>query len=212
MIYNGIPLPPAPTTNNKVRNELDLHQSTLVVGMIGRVSYWKGQDYFIRISHELLKHDGEVKFIMVGDVYPGNEHLYDELTQLKQLLGVTNSIFDLGYRRDIPDILSALDLFILPSTLPDPFPTVILEAMGQGKAIVATRHGGALEMLEENVSGAFIPINDEKAASTIIFSLLKQKKLRTEMGIQARKRVSNDFSSAKFKKKIIATIEHFQIK
>lgn len=210
VIYNGIPLPETPASSSKIKVELGLSPSTILIGMIGRVNHLKGQDYFLKISHELLKNDSDLKFLMVGDVYPGNEYLYDELSILKEQLGVSNSVFDLRYRRDIPDILAALDLFILPSTLPDSFPTVILEAMQQGKAIVATRQGGAVEMLEENVSGLFIPINNEKAACDIILPLLKNKELRTEMGIQARKKVLRDFSSEKFKENLITTMELIQ--
>ncbi len=206
-IYNGIPLPRTSPSLFKIREELGLPPSALVIGMIGRVSYLKGQDYFLKIAYELLKHDQDLKFIMVGDVYPGNEDLYDELNLLKDNLGIKDSIIDLGYRRDISDILEALELFILPSTLPDSFPTVILEAMQQGKAIISTRQGGALEMLEEHVSGLFIPIHESKAAADIILPLLQNENTRKAMGIEAKKKVLEDFSSEKFKEKLLATIE-----
>jgi glycosyltransferase involved in cell wall biosynthesis len=209
-IYNGIPLPKTSPDPNKLNEELGLPPSVLVIGMIGRVSYLKGQDYFLKIAHELLKHDQNLKFVMVGDVYPGNEDLYDELNLLKESLGIQDSVIDLGYRRDIPDILAALDLFILPSTQPDSFPTVILEAMQQEKAIISTRQGGALEMLEEHVSGLFIPIHEEKEAADIILPLLQNENARKAMGIEAKKKVLRDFASEKFKEKIFATIEEIQ--
>lgn len=209
VIYNGIPILEAQNSVSKIRDKLGLPPSAIVIGMIGRVSYLKGQSYFVKICRELLKHDGSLKFIMVGDVYPGNEFHYDELRILKEDLNVADSIFDLGYRRDIPDVLAALDLFVLPSILPDSFPTVILEAMGQEKPIVATRQGGALEMLDENISGVFIPINDEKSACNIILPLLKDKKKRTEMGFQAKKKILKDFSTEKFRRELIATMESF---
>ncbi|MFL0682482.1 MAG: glycosyltransferase, partial [Algoriphagus aquaeductus] len=92
-------------------------------------------------------------------------------------------------------------------TLPDSFPTVILEAMQQGKAIISTRQGGALEMLEEHVSGLFIPIHESKAAADIILPLLQNENTRKAMGIEAKKKVLEDFSSEKFKEKLLATIE-----
>lgn len=210
-IYNGIPLPQTTPIPNKIREELRLNPSALVIGMIGRVSYLKGQDYFLKIAHELLKHNQNIKFVIVGDVYPGNEDIYGELNLLKESLGISGSVFDLGYRRDIQDILAALDLFILPSTLPDSFPTVILEAMQQGKAIVSTRQGGALEMLEEHKSGLFIPIHEPKAAADIILPLLQNKNARIAMGIEANKKVLRDFSSEKFKENLLVTIEELQL-
>lgn len=209
VIHNGIPIPEEPTTHLNLRDELGLPPDCLLIGMIGRVTHLKGQDYFIRICHELLKQDKTLKFIMVGDVYPGNEGLYKELKLLKNELGVDGAIFDLGFRRDIPDLLNSIDLFILPSVMPDSFPTVILEAMGQGRAIVATSQGGALEMIDENISGVFIPIEDEITASKIIFQLLQNRKARIEMGIQARKKVLTTFSSSKFKRNLLEAIESY---
>jgi glycosyltransferase involved in cell wall biosynthesis len=178
--------------------------------MIGRVSHLKGQHYFLQIAYQLLKRDRNLKFIMVGDVYPGNEGLYNELDLLKESLGISDSVIDLGYRRDIPDILEALDLLVLPSTLPDSFPTVILEGMQQGKAIISTRQGGALEMLEENVSGKFIPINEAEKAANIILPLLQNENARKEMGNEAKKRVLKYFSSENFQNELITLIDHLR--
>lgn len=207
-IYNGIPFSENPPSPTKLRQELGLSPSTILIGMIGRVSSLKGQTYFLQIAHELLKQDQTLKFVMVGDVYPGYEQLYEELDLLKEKLGISNSVFDLGYRRDIPDILAALDVFILPSTLPDSFPTVILEAMQAEKAIISTRQGGALEMLEEGISGLFIPIHQAKAAAELILPLLQNEPARKAMGLAAKQKVMRDFSSEKFKENLSMTIQH----
>ncbi len=210
LIYNGIPLPPDSSDPDKVRQELGLAPDTLLIGMIGRVSRIKGQDYFLKIAAELLKTNSNLKFLMVGDAYPGNENLYVELQELKEFLGISNAVFDLGFRRDIPDILASLDLFVMPSVLPDSFPTVILEAMQQRKAIVATRQGGAQEMLIDNVSGVFIPINDEKAACKIISPLLQDRSKRIAMGLEGEQKLSKDFSPRQFKEKLLSKIRYIQ--
>lgn len=209
-IYNGIPLLETEPSPTKIRQELGLSQTTTLIGMIGRVSYLKGQEYFLQIAYELLKQDKNLRFVMVGDAYPGNEHLYEELNSLKEKLGISDSVIDLGYRRDIPDILAGLNLFVLPSTLPDSFPTVILEAMQLEKAIISTRQGGAVEMLEDQVSGLFIPVDKPEVAAEIILPLLRNNEARKSMGLEAKKKLREDFSFEKFKENLNSTIESIQ--
>ena len=205
-IYNGFTSVGILENSQRIREELNIPPETLVIGMVGRVNYLKGQEYFIKIANELLHFNPKLLFVMVGDPYPGNEYLVEELNSFKKTLEITDSILDLGYRQDVPAILAALDLFILPSILPDSFPTVILEAMGQSKAIVSTAQGGALEMLEDSISGIFIPISKEKEAKDLIIPLLLDKNLRMAMGKAARRKVLTDFSAEAFKSNLIEKI------
>lgn len=195
VVYNGLDYERYLTSNaSLIRQELGLSKNDILVGMIGRVHPWKGQTYFLNIAKQLAETQPNVKFVMVGDVYPGNEYLYDEIEKTKCDLGIKNQIIDLGYRKDVPEILSALDIFILPSIAPDPLPTVILEAMAAGKPVIATAHGGSVEMVQDNVSGFLIPWNDSLKASKIILPLIENKPLREAMGLKGRQRVQSLFS------------------
>lgn len=201
-IYNGIDVKPFFIQSNALKEELNLPCEVPLVGMIGRVNHWKGQDYFLEIIQFVHRMAPEVHFVLVGDAYPGNEHLETELNERIASLEMAASIHNLGYREDIPQLLQGLDVFLSPSTLPDPFPTVILEAMASAKPVVATAHGGAVEMIENGVTGALIPVNDAKKAAEILVPFLLDKEKREAAGRLARNRILESYSLESFQKNI----------
>jgi glycosyltransferase involved in cell wall biosynthesis len=208
-IYNGIDYTPYSTPINEskgLRKELLLKDNQLLIGMIGRVHHWKGQDYFLEIAHHLLQKNKDIHFIMVGDAYPGNEYLYEHLNILKKKYKLDTHITDLGYRTDVADILKALDIFILPSTSPDPFPTVLLESMATGKAVAATAHGGAIEMIRNRQDGLLIPFDNASRAAEIIQEFIENADARNSMAISAQNRVMNTFSFEAYQKQLLETI------
>jgi len=195
VVYNGLEYKEYMTADgNEIRKKIDASGNHILVGMIGRIHYWKGQEYFLNIAKHLVDKYQNLKFVMVGDVFPGYEYLYDELEKTKIQLGISHLVVDLGYRRDIPQILSALDVFVLPSILPDPLATVVLEAMAAGKPVAATAHGGVVEIIQNNISGVLIPWNDAYKASEIIGRLIVDKPLRSTLGRNSVERVLTFFS------------------
>lgn len=200
LVYNGIDYS---EYQLQVAQRESTHGAKLRIGMIGRVHHWKGQDYFLQIAGELIKTNPHLEFIMVGDAFPGNEYLYEKINLLKTELNLVNAVTDLGYRTDIPAILQQLDIFVLPSILPDPFPTVVLEAMASGKAIVATNHGGATEMIEFDKEGLLIPWDNAKAAAEIMKPIIENDAKRKAMGAAAAKKVRVEFSLEAFEERIV---------
>jgi glycosyltransferase involved in cell wall biosynthesis len=100
----------------------------------------------------------------------------------------------------------SIDLLILPSQQPDPLPTVILEAMQYGIPIVATAQGGALEMVQENETGIFIPLDNAVVAAEKINAILPAS-IRQPMGAAGKERVATYFSQAAFEKNMKAVFE-----
>lgn len=171
------------------------------VGMIGRVQPWKGQHYFLEIIEAYFNQhpsDKTTRFIIAGDAYPGNELLAVELSLAIERKKLGGRVTYLGYRSDIPALLATFDLLVLPSTSPDPLPTVVLEAMAAGKPVLATAQGGALEMIADQETGRFMPIGNALAASGVLGELLQDKERLREMGRAGRKRVEEKFSAAAF--------------
>jgi glycosyltransferase involved in cell wall biosynthesis len=172
VLYNGVDYWLFENTESNLRQSLNISPNTILIGMMGRVHFWKGQDYFVNIAGEIFKTHKNVHFLMVGDAFAGYEYLHDNINQLIEKHEPTRYVTQLPYRSDIVNIYSALDVFILPSLLPDPAPAVVTEAMAAGLPVVATQQGGAVEMMENNVSGLLVPINDAAAAAAIIEPLL----------------------------------------
>jgi len=206
LLYNGIDHTSFESIDQNVSREKLLKgrvkENDFLIGMIGRVQAWKGQTYFIDIMHAMFTEHPQMKAhcfaVIVGDPYPGYEDLFDKMRQRIMKLQLYANIFCLGFRSDIPAILSALDLFVLPSTSPDPLPTVVLEAMASSKPVLATRQGGAVEMIEEGITGDFIPFNDVLKSADILYATITSKAGLLTKGVQGRSRVMLHFSHVSF--------------
>ena len=203
LVYNGIDYNPYICKSVNLREELNIPKEAMIIGMIGRVNSWKGQEYFLEISEELNKKFLNLYFLLVGDAFPGEEHLFEELEQRILENKFRDRIFNLGFRKDISHVLATMDIFILPSILPDPFPTVILEAMASKKPVVATAQGGALEMIDHGATGYHIPVNEAPEAAVIIGELINNKGKINKIGEEARKSVIENFSLPKYGQKIL---------
>ncbi|MFT6969904.1 MAG: glycosyltransferase involved in cell wall biosynthesis [Arcticibacterium sp.] len=206
-LYNGFHFLPY-GEENTIRQELGVSSDALLIGMIARVHFWKGQSYFLELSNLIRQKNGNVKFVMVGDAFPGYEYIYEEIKNKVEELDLQDDVIDLGYRTDISRILDGLDIFILPSILPDPLPTTILEAMSASKPVVATNHGGAPEMIADEMSGYLIPWDNAQKAVDIIFPLINDRSLREEMGRKGSEIVADRFSVDQYKKNLIKLVEN----
>ena len=211
VIYNGIG-PVEKSTKSSFRTQYQIPNDAIVIGMAGRVHYWKGQQYFLQIAEQLLKPSTDsnqakpLYFIITGDAFPGYEYLVDEMQNFIKKNNLGGRIFYTGFEDKMDKFYSSIDLLLLPSQLPDPLPTVVLEAMQYGIPVAATAQGGALEMIAENETGIFIPINNVEAAADKIFDLI-QSDHRNNMRTHSIERVEKFFSASSFENQI-TTIFH----
>jgi glycosyltransferase involved in cell wall biosynthesis len=202
-VYNGIPLKDAESIRSNIREELNINQDTILIGMIGRLNLHKGQFYFLEIAKELVLSNQNLKFIIVGDAFYGYEYLYEKLRDKIVDLELDQHVFYLGYRTDIPQIMKGLDIFVLPSIKPDPFPTVVLEAMSHRIPVVATAQGGALEQVVDGQTGIFIPIDHAIKAAEKMQRMITDADFRLQCGLNGRKRLEECYSLEVFEKNIL---------
>ena len=200
IVYNGVDTkkfqPHAVV--NKLKDEFYLDNKSIVVGMVGRLNSWKGQPALLRAMIPLLRAFPNLKLIFVGGVFKGEEHFKQELLGEIQSSGVAKQIVLKDFRSDMSDIYQLFDIFCLPSTNPDPLPTVVLEAMASGKPIVAFSHGGVTEMVQNNYNGILVPPVEVGKLSEAIQKLVSDPDLVKIMGERSRKRVIDNFSPEKF--------------
>nr|WP_245405131.1 glycosyltransferase family 4 protein [Algoriphagus sp. AGSA1] len=203
-IHNGIPYTDFLVPYPKAKSELHIPEDSLVITMIGRINPGKGQLFFLELAKRLCISNPRLKFVMVGDAYPGYEAIGEQINELITRHKLDDNIVDLGFRKDIPRVLAATDIFVMPSVLPDSLPTVILEAMASGCPVVATRSGGASEMVIDNQTGYLIPINDLEQGENALIKLILNPRLRETFGEAGRKRALEHFSLESFKENITA--------
>jgi glycosyltransferase involved in cell wall biosynthesis len=174
----------------------------IIVGMIGRINPGKGQLFFLELADQLAQKYSEIHFILVGDPFPGYESILEELEKAIKSKKLEARVSYIGFRQDIPMVMAGFDIFVLPSILPDSFPTVILEAMAAGKPVVATRSGGASEMVKDGETGFLIPISSVEKGVAALEMLIQDTDLRQKMGKEGRRRVLEEFSLEAFEEKI----------
>ena len=202
VVHNGIPYDEFLKTYPTAKSELGLPVDKLIITMIGRINPGKGQLFFLEIASRISRTYPQCYFVLVGDPFPGYEDIQDEIRFAIIEKGLSEKVIDLGFRTDIPKILAASDIFVLPSILPDSFPTVILEAMASGKPIVATQSGGANEMIVEGETGFLIPIGYVEKGVEELSKLIENEAMRLEMGKAGRSRVLKEYSLKAFEEKI----------
>lgn len=185
-----------------IKKEFGLADDTPVVGMAARISPWKGQTCFLRSAASVLRQIPGAKFFVVGDVFPGNEQYREQMLTLIKDLGIEDSVIVPGFRPDLPQVMSAFTVFVLPSTLPEPNATVLLAAMGMGKAVVATATGGTLETVIDGETGILVPPDDSDRMAFAIIELLKDSEKRNRIGQAGRARQESFFSISAYADKI----------
>lgn len=177
------------------KRSLGLNPKSLVVGIVGWLLPIKGPMYLLKAMARVWQSHPEIKLVFVG-----KGELEDELRTETFRMGVSERVTFLGWRDDIPEIMHALDIFVLPS-LNEGMGRVLVEAMAAGKPIVASRVGGIPDLVKHGQNGFLVGPGDIEGLSLAIRKLLIDKKMRDEMGRRGRT-MALDFGVEKMVEKI----------
>ncbi len=202
VIHNGIDIAdydPAKTPE-EIRSAYGLPQDTIIVGSTGRIVPRKGYELFIDAAAIALAELGEkgrgVKFAVVGDTpYFFRD---DHLSRLKRMAadkGLEGSFIFTGFRDDVRPCLKDFDVFVIPSSYPDPFPRSVIEAMSFALPVVGFKAGGIVESVEDGVTGILSEPGNVREMASAICRLVADKALRESMGNAGRERVRERFSA-----------------
>lgn len=198
VIPNGIDLerfsPPAPgDPSHTVRSELRLPPGAPVVTVIGHMRYGKGHDVAVEAWPRVLAEHPDARLLLVGDG-PNLGDLRHRATELD----ITGRVIFAGPRDDVPDVLRASDLVLLPTRI-EALPTVLIEAAACGVPAVATRVGGVPEVVTDGTTGWLFPTPEpEPAADAIRTALRLRRDAPTEfatVGQAARARAEARFDA-----------------
>lgn len=151
VIYNAIEKQIPTRARYDIRKELGINQNDFVIGTVGRQTWDKGFSTLLTAAAYSKKHIQNLKILLVGD---GVER--KNLEQLAQKLGIADSVMFTGLRRDIPNMLFAMDIFAIPSWF-EAFGNVTVEAMYAKIPVLASRVGGIQEVIQDGINGLLIP-------------------------------------------------------
>ncbi len=182
-------------TGTRVRAELGMRDDVPAIGVISRLNRLKGVEYFLDAAERLAPRFPEAVFLVAGDnTEPNDRGRYRAgLEAEARRRGLGDRVRFLGFRRDVPEVLAALTVSVLPS-LTEGLSNSVLESMAVGVPVVATAVGGNLELVEDGVSGVLVPPRDGAALASAIASLLERPAHAAAMAATGRRRTLEAFS------------------
>jgi glycosyltransferase involved in cell wall biosynthesis len=193
-IYDGIDCEQfAPGGGAAVRRELGIRPDAPVVGIVGHIQGWKGQDLVVQAMAQLRDRHPELRCLIVGGVHRQGAEYAERMRARIAAEGLGEQVILTGARRDVAACLDAMDVAIHASTNPEPFGRVLIEAMALERPLIAPREGGPLEIVVDGETGLLIPPRDPSALATAIDRLVADPDLRRRMGAAARARVDAVF-------------------
>jgi glycosyltransferase involved in cell wall biosynthesis/ADP-heptose:LPS heptosyltransferase len=166
-----------------------------VVGCVGRIKLVrKGQEVLVQATALLKERGRHIKALIVGAPFRGNEGHLEQIQALVQELGIGDSVVFTGELPDARAAYASMDIMALTSAQPEPFGTVVMEAMAMGVPVIATNIGGSLDQVLDGVTGLLVPPADPVALADAIEKLMVDDGLRERMGRAAVQRIRKDFS------------------
>lgn len=170
-----------------VKSSLKIRPEERVVGMVGRLEPVKGSLFFIEAAALIVKRCPDVRFLIIGE-----GSLRSSMEQRVKELGINANVIFTGWREDIPDILSLMDVMVLPS-LNEAVGIALIEAQAEGVPVVASRIGGIPDVVKDHKTGILVPPSDAPAIAEAVISLLDDKPRRAAMGEAGRVWVRDRF-------------------
>ena len=167
----AVPVPVSPTVQR--------------IGIIGRLTPWKGQDVFLRAFAKAVP-DPKITAVVIGAAMFGEERYEQELRALAATLGLGERVEFTGFREDVPAEMARLDLLVHASVLTEPGATVVFEAMAAGLPVIAARSGGAAEHIDDGVHGLLHTPGDVDALAAAMRRAIDDAPLRRRLAAAGR--------------------------
>lgn len=198
VIWNGIEtnIPESSTSElSEIRKKLFLIQpNEIVLALVGRISRWKGQMILLDAFNNLVQKNDNIKLVFVGAPPPNQEKFQEDLEDRISSFKLNDKVLIIPFQNEIHKIWQAIDIAVVPSTEPEPFGMVAIEAMLAHKPIVGSNHGGLTEIIENNATGFLVTPNSVQDLVIALEKLIQNELLRKEMGEKGYLRVTTAFS------------------
>jgi len=191
VVHNSVKPFEEPIIQDEKINNLH-NEGCFVIGNVGRLSEQKGMKYFINAAPKILKAHPNVRFLVIGS---GEDE--EELKQLTTSLGLQDKVFFLGYRTDIQNLMSQLDLVVL-SSLWEGFPLTPIETFSVGKTIVATAVDGTVEIVKDGHNGFLINAKSSDQIANKVNCMIEKPEERKVMERNALASYREEFSMKVF--------------
>lgn len=199
VVFNGI----------KILNKPSLKQQEeiLKIGLIGRIYKLKGHHLLLDSFAELTKKYKNISLYFIGSCIPGfNEYKLELLDKIKDY-NLTDKVHFIDFSIDISSVYNSMDIIIVPSINPESFGMVTIEAMNHMRPVVASAHGGTLDIINDNEDGILFEPNNSNDLEKKISYLIDNPEKRNKIAIAGYEKVRSKFSVENYVKKITEIYE-----
>lgn len=170
------------------------NNNEIIIALVGRINSWKGQQLLLNAFKILETTNNNLKLIYLGSAPPNQQIFETDLKNKIKEYQLENKVFIIPFQNEISKFWNSIDIAVVPSTEPEPFGMVVIEAMLAKKPVIAANHGGPTEIVVNNETGFLFEPNNEIALAESIQKLIQNHDLRKSFGSNGHKRVVNIFS------------------
>lgn len=209
IIYNGVDVSKfisedvRPEKILSLKKEFGIPKDHFVVGIVGRMAFWKGHDTFVRAAEIILNHCHNISFLVAGDLDREiNRDYYNDLLCFIQEHHIDQNIIFTGFRSDVENLYTIMDIAVVPSKRPEPFGLVAIEALAMGKPVIATNNGGTAEIIANTGLGELILPDDHHALARKVLSYIKCEADRKNIKKRAPVYIKNNFSITSYVREV----------
>ena len=192
-VYSGIEVREE-GTGNREQGKAKRKEAGPCIGLIGRISPWKGQHIFLQAAAQVHARFPDARFQIVGSALFGEEAYERQVCALATALGLQECVEFTGFRDDVPALLDEMEILVHASTTGEPFGKVVVEGMAAGLPVVATDGGGIPEIVEDGVTGLLVPMGNADALAAAICRLLAYPEAARALGCRGRQRARARFT------------------
>jgi glycosyltransferase involved in cell wall biosynthesis len=196
VIYNGVDthLFRPSRQGTIVRREMGIPSDALVIGHVARMTPWKGQHYLLEAFARIADDIPRALLLLVGAPVFDSDAYERRLRSRTLELGLGGRVLFAGYRRDLPRVLAAMDVFGFTSVEKDTTPLALLSAMAVGLPLVAFDIEGVREVVSAGDEGLLVPVHQIEPLAQALASVIQNDGLRRQLAMGARRRVEEAFS------------------
>jgi glycosyltransferase involved in cell wall biosynthesis len=190
VVYDGLMANELAMTMRQPRND---NKKTVKIGLLGRITRWKGQHVAIKALANLIENGYDVDLKIIGSAMFGEKEYENEIRSLAKPLD--SHIDFLGFQSDVFAMLKELDILVHCSVLPEPFGQVIIEGMAEGLPVIASDAGGAKEIITSGIDGILTPAGDDVALAASLSNLIDNPKFAYGLATAGYKKVRTLFTA-----------------
>jgi len=176
-----------------VKEQYNIDPSFPVIGMVGNIREWKGQEVVVKATAILKESYPNIKCLLVGAVAKPDQYYMDRIIEDIRKLNIEDNIIFTGYQKNVANCVNIMDIVIHASIDPEPFGRVLIEAMAMQKPLVASRDGAVTEIVDEKITGLTFPPGDYEALAAHIKYLLSKTDISKRMGEAGYRRLKQMF-------------------